>query len=421
MLNKLKFLKKPKTILILIILSTAFLRLYRLDFPNKYVFDEVYHAFTAREYLKGSKEAWEWWTKPPPGVAYEWTHPPLAKEMMTASMFLSHSQDGWAWRLPGALLGSLSVYLIFLLGLNLLKSESASLLAAFIFSIDGLNFVQSRIGMNDIYMITFMLASLLFFVRKKYFLSALLVGLSFASKWSAIYLFCMYLLIFLYDVFKLNDKSPLNIIKKYGRPTIYFIAIPLIIYLFSYLPFFLLGHSFDQFKQLQQQMWWYHTGLKATHTYSSPWWSWPLNLYPVWYFVDYQKNNVANIFTSGNTAVFWVGIGTLILTLWEAIKKRSSNLLIIITGFLVFWLPWSISPRIMFLYHFSPSVPFLALSLAYQLNMQLVDKKGRKLVIILLLLMIINFVLFFPMLTGIPIPRKFVNLFFVTNLSKNPF
>ena len=68
-----------KQILIIIILLTAFLRLFRLDFPNKFIFDEVYHAFTAKEFLAGHKEAWEWWTTPPPAVAYEWTNPPLAK------------------------------------------------------------------------------------------------------------------------------------------------------------------------------------------------------------------------------------------------------------------------------------------------------------------------------------------------------
>src|SRR3990167_238063 len=106
---------KPKYILIIILLISTFLRLYRLDDPNKYVFDEVYHAFTAKEFLAGRKVAWEWWTKPPPGVAYEWTHPPLAKEVMATSMFIFQTEDAWAYRLPGALLGVLSVYLVYLL------------------------------------------------------------------------------------------------------------------------------------------------------------------------------------------------------------------------------------------------------------------------------------------------------------------
>ncbi|KKQ82735.1 MAG: Glycosyl transferase family 39, partial [Candidatus Daviesbacteria bacterium GW2011_GWF2_38_7] len=309
---------KPKHILIIILLLTAFLRLFRLDYPNKYVFDEVYHAFTAKEYLKGSKEAWEWWTTPPPGVAYEWTHPPLAKEIMTVSMFIFKTENAWAYRLPGALLGVLSVYLIYLLGLKLLKNQTASLLSAFVFSLDGLNFVQSRTGMNDIYFVTFLLGSIYCFLNKRFLLSAIVLGLALSSKWAAVYSYLIFI--------------PLLLFSKQYLKILFFVFIPPIIYLISYLPFFLLGHTIDQFIQLQQQMWWYHTGLKATHGYASPWWSWPLNLYPVWYFVDYQKDTMANIFTSGNPAVFWAGGIAIILTVLEAIRKKAVNLAIILLG-----------------------------------------------------------------------------------------
>ncbi|MDO8577121.1 MAG: phospholipid carrier-dependent glycosyltransferase [Candidatus Daviesbacteria bacterium] len=407
MLNKIQFLKKPKNILILILLFTAVFRLYRLDFPNKYVFDEVYHAFTAKEYLTGSEAAWEWWTTPPPGVAFEWTHPPLAKEIMAASMFLLHNKDAWTWRLPGTLLGILSVYLVYLLGLKLLRNQNAALIAAFAFSLDGLNFVQSRTGMNDIYYVTFSLIALLLLLNKKYLFSAIILGLALSSKWAAFYAYLVFI--------------PLLIKDRQYRQILFFLIFPPIIYLISYLPFFLLGHNFTQFVQLQQQMWWYHTHLKATHPYSSPWWSWPLNLYPVWYFVDYQKNAVANIFTSGNPALFWIGTVTVIFTAVEAFKKRSMNLIIILLGFFAFWLPWIHSPRIMFLYHFSPSVPFLSLALGYQLNKLLTDKEGRRLALLLLLLIAISFIFVFPYLTGIPLPRNVIRLFFLTNLSKNPF
>lgn len=396
-----------KKILLLIILFALAIRIYRLDYPNAYVFDEVYHAFTAKEYLKGSKEAWEWWTTPPEGVAYEWTHPPLAKEVMTASMFLFRIQDAWAWRLPGVLLGILSVYLVYLLGMKLLNNQTASLIAAFAFSVDGLNFVQSRVGMNDIYFVTFMLATILFLLNKKYFLSAIFLGLSISSKWAGIY---TYLIII-----------PLLLKEQQFRKIEFFVVIPVIIYLITYTPFFMLGHNFKQFIEVQQQMWWYHTGLKATHDYASSWWSWPLNLYTVWYFVDYLDNKITNIFASGNTVVFWIGSAAMVLTIWEAFKKKSVNLFIILLGFFVFWLPWAISPRIMFLYHFSPSVPFLTLALGHQLNLFFENKKSRNFVIFLLLIMIINFILIYPFLVGIPTPKDFINLFFLTNLSKNPF
>lgn len=407
MLNIIKILKKPKVILVLILLFAAFLRLYRLGYPNKYIFDEVYHAYTAKEYLKGNKDAWSPWGKSEPGVAFEWLHPPIAKELMTASMFILHTTDAWAWRIPGTLLGIFSIFLVYQLALLLFKNGVAALISAFIFSIDGLIFVQSRTGMNDVYLVAFILVSVIFFVQKRYFFAAIFMGIAIATKWSGIYLALMYFPILLYQ--------------RQFKKLIYFILIPPVIYLISYVPYFLIGYKWSDFIELHKQIWWYQTNLKATHGYSSPWWSWPLNLYPVWYFVDYQKNAVANIFASGNPLVFWVGSVTIVLTGLQAIKERSINLLLVVLGFLIFWLPWALSPRIMFLYHFSPSVPFLSLALGYQLSLEFGSNKRKKGIYILLCLMALSFILFFPFLTGLPIPRNFVNLFFITNIAKNPF
>lgn len=401
-----------KKILILILLLAFFLRLFRIWYPDAYVFDEVYHAFTAKEYLKGSKEAWEWWTTPPPGVAYEWTHPPLAKEIMTTSMFIFHSTDPWAYRVPGVFVNVLAIYVVYQLSLQLFKNQKIALISAFVFSLDGLNFVQSRTGMNDAYLVTFILTSLLFFVRKKIFWASVFCGLALASKWAAIYLFVLLALLIL-----INDQT--NFIEKIKKLS-YFLIIPPMIYLASYLPFFWLGHTFDQFLQLQQQMWWYHTHLKAAHDYASNWWSWPLNLYPVWYYVQYFPNgHIANIFASGNLVAFILGIVAIFLSLIELFKTKSKALTITLFGFFIFWLPWAVSPRIMFLYHYSPSVAFFCLALGYQLDK--LNKNDRKLLIALLSLVAVGFLLFYPILTGVVIPRATLKLFFFTNLTKNPF
>ena len=404
----LKTLLKPKNILITILVISAFLRIFRLSYPNQYVFDEVYHAYTAKEYLKGNKEAWSPWGKPTEtGTAFEWLHPPIAKEIMTTSMFLLHTTDAWAWRLPGVFFGILSIFLVYQLAILLLKTEAAALISAFIFSIDGLVFVQSRTGMNDAYLVAFVLVSVIFFTKKKYTLAAIFMGIAIATKWSGIYLTLLYFPILLYQR---QFKQLLN-----------FILIPPAIYLASYTPYFLMGYKWSDFIELHRQIWWYQTHLKATHNYSSPWWSWPLNLYPIWYFVDYQKNTVANILASGNPLIFWVGTVTIIWTVFEAIKTKSINLITVVLGFLIFWLPWAFSPRIMFLYHFSPSVPFLSLALGHQLSLELKVSKRKKFVFVLLFLMALSFILIFPFLTGLPIPRNFVNLFFLTNFAKNPF
>ena len=443
-INKLKSHK----ILIAILLLASFFHFFRLDYPNAYVFDEVYHGFTAKEYLKGSKEAWEWWTTPPPGVAFEWTHPPLAKEIMTASMFLVSSTDAWAWRLPGAILGILSVFLVYKLGKKIFN-ENTGLVSAFLFSFDGLNFVQSRTGMNDIYLVTFALASVLFLLHKRFFLSAVFLGLAFSSKWSALYLLGLDGLLICYFFFAGKIKF-----FELQKAVIYTILVVPVIYLLSYLPFFLFNHNYgayqtniDLFVELQKQMWWYHSNLKATHDYASPAWSWPLNLYPVWYFVEYHKNGlVSNIFASGNPVLFWMGIGALLISLYDflltfpsrnlktqthtvsggqnsrgfVLNNRDKNLIVLL-GYFVFWLPWIFSPRIMFLYHYSPPVAFLCLSLGYQINLMISSKNSRSVGLAILGLVLLGFILIYPMLTGIPLNKQFMVKFFDINLTKNPF
>lgn len=440
-----KKLLKPKSLLIIILLFACFTRLYRLSYPNAYVFDEVYHGFTAKEYLKGNPAAWEWWSVPPPGVAFEWTHPPLAKEIMAASMGILHDTDNWVFRLPGALLGILSVYLIYLISKQLFSSETVSLLASFLFSIDGLNFVQSRTGMNDIYLVTFSLISLLFFLKKRWLLSSIFLGLALASKWTAIYLAMMFFILFLKDILKDRSLKNLKLViakrenhslkamdktesSRVARDNtdfspwrlIPFIFIPPVIYLISYIPFFRLGHTPNQFIELQKQIWWYHTHLKAHHDYSSPWWSWPLDLYPVWYYVQYFPKATANIFTVGNVAVFWLGSAATLLAIYHLFQKRLKELFIPILGFLIFWLPWAISPRIMFLYHFSPSVPFLSILLAYETH-QISLKRGVWVITLVIAVTLLSFVVLYPWMSGVAIPKNLVQSFFLFNLAKDPF
>lgn len=397
-----------KYYLILIIVISVLLRIYKLDFPDKYVFDEVYHAYTAKEYLKGNKDAWSPWGKSTEdGTAFEWLHPPIAKEVMTGSMFTFHSTNAWAWRLPGVIFGVLAIYFLYILASLLFKDKKTALLSAFVLSLDGLLLTQSRTGMNDIYLVTLILLSTIFFVRKKYLVSSIFMGLSLSTKWPGIFL----LLIFI----------PILIRSKEYKKIIYFLLVPPLVYLLSYSHYFLMGYTLNDFIELHRQIWWYQTNLKATHDYSSPAWSWPLNLYPVWYFVGYKDNLIANIFASGNPILYWLGSASIVLTIWDAFKKRSVGLFIIILGFFAFWLPWLISPRIMFFYHFSPSVAFMCLSLAYQMNKYILKPKSKNLVLSLIILTTLSFILLYPFLVGIYLPKNLMMLFFLTNITKNPF
>ncbi|MBI4036375.1 phospholipid carrier-dependent glycosyltransferase [Candidatus Daviesbacteria bacterium] len=429
----LKKFNKITLALILILIFSLFSRIYRLDYPKNYVFDEVYNAFTTIEFTKGSKEAYEWKsTSPIAGTAYGWTHPPLAK-LIDAMGILVFGVNSFGWRVVNVGLGVGIIFLIYLIARSLFPDKKTiALVASFIASLDGLLLVQSRINMNDIVIVFFILVSFLAFIKYKtgppeeknvrLLILSICLGLTIATKWTGAYLliaigFWIGLEKINHDIKEFKKLSLFLVIKDFIILSSIFIFIPFIIYTFTYTQYFLLGGSWNNFLELQKQMWWYNTNLKATHDYGSPWWSWPFNLYPVWYFVDYQKDKIANIFASGNPLVFWTGVLAIILTIFDFLKTRSRNLFIILLGYFIFWLPWALSPRVMFLYHYSPSIPFLVLALGYQ-----VDKiKDKSFVMALLILMFLSFLLFFPFFTGIPLPKNLVQLFFLTNLTKNPF
>ena len=361
---------------------SLFSRLIFLDYPPREYFDEVYHAFTARQMLHSNPMAWEWWNESPEGFAYEWTHPPLAKLGMVASM-AALGESSFGWRFPGAVLGTLCVYLVYLISKGLFKDELLALFAALVFSLDGLILVMSRIGMNDVYMLFFVLLSIHLFIKNRLFLTALSLGFALSSKWSA--LWAIPLIVLLHFILK----------RKPSPGYFWFLVLLPGVYLLSYLPMFFSGHDFSTFVEVQKQMWWYHTNLEATHAYSSSWLSWPLLLKPVYLYTSQQVGSaVSKIYALGNPFVFWFGAVSVLASFYYALVYRSKALAWVVFSYLVFFVPWSLSPRIMFLYHYLPSTAFLVISVAFVL------RKNIKLAVFLLPLFLISFLYFFPHLTG---------------------
>lgn len=379
-----------KNILLLIILLFAScLRLVALGHPPVYIFDEVYHAFTAREYLHNNTAAWEWWTTPPPGVAYEWTHPPLAKYGMGLSM-LVFGENSFGWRLPSALMGIASIGGAYALMYELFQRRRPALLAALLLSIEGISIAQSRIAMNDIYMLALLLWSLVFALRSKWKQAALLYGLSLASKWSALYGILPLASIYLHHLLSRRVAS----LRTFLAP-LRLLAISLLVYLVTYIPFLLAGHTLQELIELHRQMWYYHTHLSATHDYQSLPWEWMLAARPVWYYVEYT-DRVANIYVQGNPLLLWLGLSSLFATLSRA---RRFPYLLLLVGYLSLVVPWFFSPRIMFFYHYLPSATFATLSLAVWL-----ERLSPRLLRLTLILCFLSFTLVAPLLYGIGMP-----------------
>ncbi len=432
--------------ILLILLLAFFTRFWRLGTPDTYHFDEVYHAFTAKEMLLGNPAAWEFWNTPPAGFAYEWTHPPLAKLFMAGGMII-FGMNPFGWRFFGALAGVGIIFLVYLLTKKLFNSRFIALTASLLLIFESLLFVQSRIGMNDAYFIFFMLLTIWSLLSRRYLLTGLFFGASLASKWTSVYIIFIFAFWFVNEFLKKTGAERKLLIKKaLIRGPIFFGLIPVIIYFLSYTPFFfvsdptiaeridrrskvvmieqalcrpVLANDFcDKMAivwNVNQQMYWYHTRLKATHAYQSLWYTWPFDLRPVYYYVGNFGDKIAQIYAFGNPAIFWPGILAVIYTVYKFIKKPTFSLGLVICGFLGFWLPWALSPRIMFLYHYTPSVIFLAILLAIALNDFWQLKGGKVVVLGYLLLVIATFAYFYPHVAAVPVSTNFNNYYFWLN------
>ncbi len=144
------------------------------------------------------------------------------------------------------------------------------------------------------------------------------------------------------------------------------------IYTLCYIPYFALGHNLADLVGLQQQMFGYHYDLKATHPYGSKWWQWPFILRPIsYYYHDFRSGAatqdplaccVAEIIAIPNPAIWWFGLVTVPLMAVLAWRERNKGYVLLVTAYLLQWLPWATSPRVAFEYHFFPNDAIICLA-----------------------------------------------------------
>jgi len=157
------------------------------------------------------------------------------------------------------------------------------------------------------------------------------------------------------------------------------VFIPLIVYVLFYLPWVAMGgnqivegwppgNSGQTLIELTRSMYDYHDNLRATHAASSPWWAWPLNLKPVWFYQgSFAGNTAAAIYDTGNSVIWWLGIVAMAFLAWQAFRRRSLALAFIVIAFACMWLPWARIDRATFQYHYYTALPFVVLAFAYLL------------------------------------------------------
>ncbi len=178
-----------------VILIAAFVtRFGRLATPGEFYFDEIYFVRdSGQQIYRGDASAWEFY-------GHENTHPPLSKLFIAGGIAIISAADevapplvpgdgglenAFAWRFFGALAGFGAVVFMYLLARKLFDSEIAGLTGAFLLTVEGLAFAQSRIATPDTYVLCFMLATVYFLVSDRFLFSGIFFGAAVACKWVA--------------------------------------------------------------------------------------------------------------------------------------------------------------------------------------------------------------------------------------------
>jgi 4-amino-4-deoxy-L-arabinose transferase-like glycosyltransferase len=198
------------------------------------------------------------------------------------------------------------------------------------------------------------------------------------------------------------------------------LVIPLTVYALSYIPYLQLGHAFAgpdagpgygwSLEELHAQMFGYHFGLTAGHASSSPWWSWPLDLKPTWFFSGtYDAEQVAVIYNGGNPLLFWAGVPAIVACGILAWKRRSAALVLIVAAFAFQLAPWTRIERATFAYHYLTAVIFAMIAVAYVVDELLRRPAWRELAVGYLALVAVAAVLIYPLGAALPMPDWYIN------------
>lgn len=391
--------RRDAALALLIALAAAVCRLPRLDYPHEEVFDEVYHAKSALQYLQGV----------PP---IDWVHPPTSKLLIAVGVHF-FGYWSWAWRLAPALAGIALAPVFFLLARCALASERAALLASALLLVDGVYLVQSRIAMTNIFAVLFQLGAALFILRAglkdplpvpDMLGAGLCLGLALSTRWTSLFATAFAGLTLL-ALRRLRILRPREI----GLTLTTFLLMPAALYLLSYVPWMLQGHSLMEVVRVQRSVWDYHAHLSATHPYFSAWYTWPWLYRPTLYHftrIPAETGPVRGILALGNPALWWVSVPVTLWALVTGIRERDPRRIFSGAGFCALYLPWGISPRTLnFSHYLFEAIPYACLSLGNLLDRHWGGvfapfSRGY------LALALVLFLLFYPFLTALPIPAE---------------
>ena len=385
---------------------------------NSSYFDEIYHARTAYEHLRGV-------------YPYEVSHPPLGKELLALGIAL-FGMTPLGWRCMGALFGVAMLPLMWDLLRRMFRDDRVALCGTALLACDFMHLTQTRIATIDSFATLFILLMYLFLYR--YFTEGRLrhlaacgiaFGVGAATKWTCLYagagLGVLWALHWVFQGVQAHRDGDSRryvrrLVANIGFCLVFFVLVPGMIYYASYYPYGAArglhgaGMYFTReyaaiVLENQRFMFTYHAGLVATHPYSSRWWQWLLDLRPILYYLSYGDGTVSTIGAFVNPLLCWGGLLALPVLAYRAVRHDRTALFLLV-GYLAQVLPWVFISRLTFEYHYFAATLFLVLALGYVFD-RLRQRGSFGIVYVFTAASGALFALFYPVLTGVTVSRSY--------------
>ncbi|WP_267393946.1 phospholipid carrier-dependent glycosyltransferase [Sphingomonas sp. GC_Shp_1] len=344
---------------------------WRLTVPHKLVFDEV-HYVPAAQTLRSLAGP----------VNIE--HPLLGKTLIALGITL-FGDNPLGWRALSTLAGTavvVGVFAILWLGLQRLRP---AVIGATLTILNFTVFIQARIAMLDGFMAAFVvlaLAAMLWSMRggsssqvwRRWLLAAVLLGLAVGVKWTAAPYVAFAALAFLLLRRSRPDRwpglAPLPALAALG-------LVSILTYFLTFWPAFLYRTeplTLATLLPFQAVMYAQQTQVLPPHTYQSSWWSWPLDLRPIWYLYEPADGAQRGILMLGNPVVIWGGLVAVLLCLTNWVRARRTPTTATASGAAAaLWIAslamWAIIPKSLgFFYYYYLSSIWLGIVIAVALD-----------------------------------------------------
>lgn len=174
------------------------------------------------------------------------------------------------------------------------------------------------------------------------------------------------------------------------------------------------GNPVDLMLRNQYFMLTYHQSVHTPHPYQSNWYQWILDARPILYYQDFSVPGMRGIFASfNNPLVSWAGLLAFFAVAVQMVRRKCGKALFIVLATLSQFVPWTAIGRVLFAYHYFPTVLFLCFAIAYLMDDMLNRKReGARLAVYgftgctgLL------YAIFYPELIGISVPNWYATYF----------